>query len=105
MITLTSAIQSLRKELAAAARQAAVEDEGVRMVVEDAEVELQVMLTKELKANTEVNVWVVKVGGSGGATSADTHVVRLRLKPMTADGRPLEVSSRDNLPEPSSPRP
>lgn len=99
MVTLSSAIQMLRDELTLATR-ATIGNEAVRLTVEEAEVELQVTLGKELNGSAEVNVWVVKVGGGGGGTSSDSHVVRLRLKATSATGGPVDVSSRTQLPSP-----
>jgi hypothetical protein len=58
-------------------------------------------VTKEMKGSAEVNVWVVKIGGEGLASRADTHTVRLKLTPRAPDGGPLPVGSRgERLPEP-----
>lgn len=98
MITLSSAIQSLRDELAAAMANAATDDKGVRIIVEEAEVELQLTVTKEVKATGEVNVWLVKLGGGGGASSANSHRLKLKLKTSAPDGGPIDVGKEDRLP-------
>ena len=105
MISLTDAIDSLRDELTQATARAATEaSAGVLLTVTDVEVELQVDVTKEIKGSTEVNVWMVKIGGEGAASRADTHTIRLKLTPRAPDGGPLPVGSRGrHLPEPPAP--
>ncbi|MDQ4030754.1 MAG: hypothetical protein M3332_00185 [Actinomycetota bacterium] len=95
MITINAAIVALRQELAEAATAAAEQaDGGMLMTVEEAHVELQVTLTTEVKGTAEVNVWVLKLGGQGGGSSADSHKVTVVLKPRALDGGPIRVASK-----------
>jgi hypothetical protein len=92
LITINDAISALRQELAEAAVAAAEQpDGGMLMTVEEAHVELQVTLTTEVKDTAEVNIWVLKLGGQGGGSSADSHKVTVILKPRALDGGPIRV--------------
>lgn len=95
LITINDAIAALRRELAIAVAAAAKQpDGGMLMTVEEAHVELQVTLTTEVKGTAEVNVWVLKLGGQGGGSSADSHKVTVILKPRALDGGPIRVASQ-----------
>jgi len=101
LITINNAIAALRQELAEAAAAAEQAAGGILMTVEEAHVELQVTLTTEVKGTAEVNVWVLKLSGQGGGSSADSHKVTVILKPRALDGGPIRVASKG----PASPTP
>jgi hypothetical protein len=89
---LTEAIRMMRSELSEAVAAAA--DEKLHFEVGEIELEFQVAV--ELSGNAGVKFWVVDVGA--GASRSQTHVVRVPLRPVLADGRPVLTGADDEIP-------
>jgi hypothetical protein len=82
-LPLAAVIGDLRKELEQAIEQAA--EQKLRFETGVIEVELSVEV--EAKAGGGIRFWVVSLGASVDRSS--THTIRIPLKPVTADGRPV----------------
>ncbi len=99
-ISLVDAIASLRKELIEAQR--AGQAEAMRLVVDGAEIELQVGMTKEGTAGGKVSFWVYSVEAAGKLSSEVVQTVRLKLRPVGAGGGPIDIAADSGPPNRSS---
>lgn len=77
-------IGTLRSELTRAIEEA--RGEVLRFDVESIELELEVAVTREAKAELGVKFWVLEAGAGGTAGSARTQRLKLVLKPHLPDG-------------------
>lgn len=92
-IGLKEMILNLRQELMAARTEGSQEE--LRFLVEDIEVELEVLATKEGTAGGKVDFWVYTADLHGKLAEASRQKLKLRLKPQTLTGD-LEVSRLDS---------
>jgi Trypsin-co-occurring domain 2 len=83
-IPLASMIQALRRELLRA--EAGGKNEDLQFTVGDIELELQVGVTTEGEAKTEIKFWVLSLGATGSVAKERVQTVRLRLTPATSKG-------------------
>ncbi len=94
-VSLSSAIDALRRELVAALEQG--KDAEVRFALGPVELEFQVEISYDAGGEAGVRFWVVTLGGKGSRSSATTHTVRVSLSPVLAadvgTDRPLVVGS------------
>ncbi len=88
-VSLSEAISVLRAELVKAKGEKA--DGDPVLLVEEAEIELSLVLTHEGKAGGKVNWWVYEAGVEGTRTSEKTHTLRIKLKPLDEDQDAWEV--------------
>ena len=96
-IPLHEMIQSLRQELAASL--VAGRDAAVRFAVSEVELELCVALTREHGAQGGVKFWALSADAKMSRSATQTHVFRLKLKPLHVDG-PLVVADE----QPATPK-
>jgi hypothetical protein len=82
-LSLAEVIADLRKELERAIEQGA--EKKLRFEAGVIEVELSVQV--EAKAEGGVKFWVVNLGAS--ADASQTHKLKIPLKPVSADGKPV----------------
>jgi hypothetical protein len=84
-ILLSELITELRRELA----EAQVKGQGLhpRLRIEEAEIELQVVITREDNAGIGVKFWVLNADIKDKRADATTQKIKLKLKPSDADGR------------------
>jgi hypothetical protein len=82
-LSLAKVIADLRKELELAIDQAA--EKELRFEAGVIEVELSVEI--EAKGEAGIQFWVVSIGG--GVDRSRTHTIKIPLKPVTADGKPV----------------
>ena len=80
MVSLSQAVENLRRELDRARRYA--EGELVRFDVEKVEVELHVDVERERGAEGGVKFWVVQGKAGGKTTRRGSQTVRLTLRPV-----------------------
>jgi hypothetical protein len=92
-IPLSDLIAELRRELAMA--QATGESSGLKLLVEEAEVELQVVVTHEENGGLGVKFWVLNADIKDRASDAATQRVKLKLIPTDANGKPLKIRARE----------
>jgi predicted secreted protein len=83
-IPLAETLSCLRQELRTA-REEAREKGDLWFLVEEVEVELQVVVSKDGKGNVGFSVLGVEVGGGGGASKESVQRIRLKLGPRGAD--------------------
>jgi hypothetical protein len=77
---LAETIEGLRRELTAATQKKS--DDGIVFELGEAEVELQLAITKDVGADGGVRLGVVSFGARGGVASEATHRILLHLEPM-----------------------
>ena len=93
LLPLSTAIESLRKEIAAAADQA--EGDGIRFLVESIDVKLTIVAETSGGGDISAGLWhVVEVGANVDHSRTTTHEVSLVLKPLTHTG--ADVLVRDH---------
>jgi len=78
-ILLSELIAELRRELA----EAQVQGQGLqpRLRIEEAEIELQVVITREDNAGIGVKFWVLNADLKDKSIDATTQKIKLKLKP------------------------
>jgi|GEM_PF-5242600 len=89
LVKFSEVVEALRLELGALAKEAETNKEALRFEVLGAEVELQVVITKAVEASGKASLAVkwfgsggsVEAAGGGSYTKAETHKVKLSLKP------------------------
>jgi hypothetical protein len=83
-ILLSELIAELRRELA----EAQVKGQGLqpRLRIEEAEIELQVVITREDNTGIGVKFWVLNADLKDKSIDATTQKIKLKLKPSDADG-------------------
>jgi hypothetical protein len=82
-ILLSELIAELRRELA----EAQVQGQGLhpRLRIEEAEIELQVVITREDSAGIGVKFWVLNADVKDKGIDATTQKIKLKLNPSDAD--------------------
>ncbi len=90
MIELSKMLAKLRSELFDA--NAASEGSTIRMLVEEAEIELKLSVQEDAKAEGGLKFYIFNVGGSATSGSTETQTLRLKLKPVVQppDGGPQQ---------------
>ena len=91
-LSLVEVIADLRRELEQAIEQAA--EQKLRFETGVIEVELSVQIEATGKAGFKF--WVVDIGAAGGQSR--THTIRIPLKPVTADGKPVLTGGSTIMP-------
>lgn len=88
-IGIVDAIAAVRSEL----RAAVVEPDGdIQFPIDGVELEFKVVVTKELRGDGKVNVWVLELSGGVHHEEQAVHTVRLRLgAPVDLYGRTVKV--------------
>jgi hypothetical protein len=54
--------------------------------------EFQVGVTRTREGKGGLKFWVLELGGAGSRSAAETQTVTPRLRPVLADGRPVEIA-------------
>lgn len=90
-IPLSKLIAELRHELAVAQVQG--ESSELKLLVEEAEIELQVVVTHEDGAGLGVKFWVLNADIKDKVSDAATQRVKLKLKPTGPGGKSLKISA------------
>jgi hypothetical protein len=92
-LALSDVIFQLRDELEAASNKA--EGANLTFEVQDIDLELQVVVTREGKTGIKAKFWVLEANAEGKLGDAVTQKVRLKLK--AAKGKaPLNVAGDDD---------
>src|SRR5262249_20515689 len=83
-IPLAEVIVALRRELA----EAQVQDQGLRpgLRIEEAEIELQVIITRQDGVDFHVKFWVLNANVKDKSASATAQKIKIRLKSIESDG-------------------
>lgn len=92
-IPLSDLITELRKELAKAKAQGQGDD--IRLQVEEAEIELQVVITREDGVKGGVKFWVVNAELKDNYSDATTQKIKLKLKPLDSVGKPVKIRATE----------
>lgn len=99
-IGLREAVEALRAELSESI--AASAEEKLRFEVGEMELEFQIAVERVKEGSGGIRFWVVELGGKGSKASTVTHTVKIPLKPVTSDRKPVLTGS-STAPEPSAP--
>lgn len=102
---VAEAIADLREQLIAAQIQGV--EKNIKFAIRSAELEMQVVLTTEAGGQGKLGWGVLSIQGSGKATDAVTHKLRLTLDiaPDSPGGRPPLIGAEaDGRPRPTEPR-
>lgn len=92
-ISLAALIAELRKELTTAKSQGQGSD--LRFQVEEAEIELQVVVTQGDEIGGGVKFWVLNAAVKDKFSEAITQKIKLKLKPLDADGGNTKISAKE----------
>jgi hypothetical protein len=74
-------------------------EESLKFEIADVEIEVQIVTTKEGKGTGGVKFWVYNAEAGVAVSEGSTQRLKLRLHPIGADGRPVQVSDKDRLPQ------
>lgn len=103
-IRLKDLVAHLRQELAEAQRQG--QGQEPRFTIDEATVELQVVLTSEQGVEGGVKVWVLHTDLKDKTSEAVTQKLTLKLKPTTRAGAAIEIAATETPHDaPPAPRP
>lgn len=96
-IPLSDLIVELRRELLDAQRRG--QQEGLKFLVEDVELELQLAASDSTEAGAGVKFWILSGEAKGKVSSQSLQKVTLKLKPLNraVDGGAFEVGGEDTL--------
>jgi len=100
-IPLSELVEHLRSELLKTAWQGLNREPKFQVV--ETEIELDVVATNNLGGEAGVQFWVLKADAKTSKETAHTQKIRLKLKPVDSDGRPITVSGGE--PHPGAPHP
>jgi hypothetical protein len=89
-IALTDAVSSLRAELEHAITEA--QDARLKFEAIDVTMQFQVGITQSKDGRGGLKFWVLELGGGLARSDAETQTVTLKLKPVLADGRPVQIA-------------
>ncbi len=92
-VGLKEAIAALRLELGEAVLRG--EGKAIKFELPEVEMEFQVAIEKSSQENGAVKFWVVEMGGNVGEKVSTTHKLKVKLKPMDVDGRPILTGSEE----------
>ena len=95
-VGLRETLEALRVELSKSIL--ASEGEQLRFEVGDIELEVQLVVEQSKEGKGGLKFWVVEMGG--GVTNKDTitHRIKIPLKPIGKDGKPVLTAS-DDIPD------
>ncbi|MDB9429096.1 hypothetical protein PN482_09335 [Microcystis aeruginosa CS-555/01A07] len=95
-VGLRETLEALRVELSKSIL--ASEGEQIRFEVGDIELEVQFVVEQSKEGKGGLKFWVVEMGG--GVTNKDTitHRIKIPLKPIWKDGKPVLTGS-DDIPD------
>ena len=94
-LELAEMIKQLRAELTTAAEEG--QDKDVRFTVEDIELELDITVEQQAKANVAAKFYVLTSKVEASKTGKATQKLKIKLKPTTGNGKPLQVSDDDTI--------
>jgi hypothetical protein len=96
-LELADVIKALRDELTTAKIAGVGKD--IRFTVNNVEIELETVVTKEKNAELGMKFWVVDAKAVGKYQNAFKQKIKLSLKPITPDGKELEVGKTVQNPD------
>jgi Trypsin-co-occurring domain 2 len=89
-IELVDAMRALRAEIERAMTEA--EEQQLKFEAMDLKMEFRVGVTHSAEASGGLKFWVLELGGKGAISSETVQTVTLSLKPILADGRPVQIT-------------
>ncbi|MEA5533309.1 trypco2 family protein [Crocosphaera sp. XPORK-15E] len=95
-IGLKETLEALRIELS----ESILVSEGkeIRFEVGEIELEFQLVVEKSKEGKGGIKFWVVEMGGGVTNKDAITHKIKIPLKPIWKDGKPVLTGS-DDIPD------
>ena len=95
-VGLRETLEALRVELSKSIL--ASEGEQIRFEVGDIELEFQFVVEQSKEGKGGLKFWVVEMGGGGTNKDTITHRIKIPLKPIGKDGKPVLTAS-DDIPD------
>jgi hypothetical protein len=92
-IGLKETLEALRVELSESIL--VFEGKQIRFEVGEIELEFQVVVEKSKEGKGGIKFWVVEMGGGIASKDAITHRIKIPLKPIWKDGKPVWTGSND----------
>lgn len=92
-LALSEVLIKLRDDLAAVQREG--EGKDVRFVVDDVEIQLQVVVTRQGEGKAGIKFWVINAEAGVNAAASTTQNLRLKLKAVGEKDEPLKISGAD----------
>ena len=86
-IGIDDAIRALRRQLSAAVAES--QGQELRFGLGLVELEFDMVVSRDAGGGGGIRFWVVSLDGKASVSKATTHRIRLRLDPVSADGRPV----------------
>ena len=90
-IPLSDMIAQLRNELATAREEG--QDKELQLLVEEAEIELQVALTREDSLGGSIKFWVCNAEAKDKFADATTQKIKLKVTPVDAKGEKFKMKA------------
>jgi hypothetical protein len=77
--------------------EAQIQGQGLhpRLRIEEAEIELQVVITREGSTGIGVKFWVLNADVKDKSVDATTQKIKLKLKPSDADGGDFTIAAEE----------
>ena len=94
-IPLSEMLAQLRKDLLQTQEEGKGSD--LKFQIEDIEIELQLATTKEAGVGGGVKFWVFNADAKIDTAEAKTQKLKLKLKPVGTDGKPVNVGDEEDL--------
>ena len=91
-LNLADVLAQLRANLAQVQQEGVGQD--LRFALDDVEVELQVAVTKEGTGKAGVRFWVINAEAGGNLSDVTTQKIKLKMKVVDKDGRPLAIADK-----------
>ncbi|MFN7908864.1 MAG: trypco2 family protein [Microcystis sp.] len=95
-VGLRETLEALRVELSKSIL--ASEGEQIRFEVGEIELEVQFVVEQSKEGKGGLKFWVVEMGGGGTNKDTITHRIKIPLKPIGKDGKPVLTAS-DDIPD------
>jgi len=92
VLELSTVIKELRAELTKSMESA--RDESLKFEVGPIELEVTMVVSREAAVNGKVKFWVLETGADAKVADAQTHRVKLTLKPEMKGGGSPKISGR-----------
>lgn len=93
LITLSELIADLRSELAKAQRDG--QEQLPRLRVQETELELQMVVGKEVGGGGGVKFWVYNAEAKGTLSDQTIQTIRIKLKPLDDGNEDFDVSATE----------
>lgn len=81
-VMLRELIEQIREDLLAPGQASGTENDSPFLFVEEVNIEVDVMVSKEADGSGKVSIKVVELGGGVGRTDQKTHRIKVKMTPL-----------------------